>query len=86
MNIQYFFFTQFPKSSAPKFSISEIFKLFLIEINTIFFFYLILKNNKFFFKSLFFNKSFMYKNSLLDIFFLRPLILNLSFVNKIRLD
>ena len=65
---------------------SEVFKSFLIEIKNIVFFELISKKSKSFFKSLVFNKSEMYKNSLFEICFFKPLILNFSSTNKTRFD
>ena len=71
---------------APRLSISEVFKSFLIETKNIVFFELISKKSKSFFKSLVFNKSEMYKNSLFKICFFKPLILNFSSTNKTRFD
>ena len=70
---------------APRLSISEVFKSFLMDTKNIVFFELISKKSRSFFKSLFFNKSLIYENSSLEICFFNGLISKFSPTNRIRL-
>ena len=59
---------------------------FFSDIKNIVFFELTSKKSRSFFKSLVFNKSEIYENSVFEIYFFNPLILNFSSTNKTRFN